>query len=140
MFTPAVNMPVQRNSRFKGRQGSNSTGAIEWPNSPRIRITLRTNDSSNHISYHGRRVRPSGWDAAGRPDKIDQKCSNHKVAPKFSKFKAGGKPLTLLPTGGIVELFAKNGNGRGANLCARGKPSTKVSARWARRDGEIRYS
>ena len=41
MFTAAVNDSVQRNSWLKGCQGDNPMSAIDWPNPPRIRITLR---------------------------------------------------------------------------------------------------
>ena len=56
-----------------------------------LQITLRPNGSTSHIPGTGRRIQPSGWDAAGRPDKIDQKCSQHKVQAKFSKLWGHGR-------------------------------------------------
>ena len=41
MCTASVHNSVQRNSRLKRCQGINSMGAIDWPNFPRIRITLQ---------------------------------------------------------------------------------------------------
>ena len=46
-----------------------------------------------------RRVQPSGWDAAGRPAKIDLKCPQCKVQAKFSKFWVRGLDLSYRSLG-----------------------------------------
>ena len=49
MCTVAVHNSAQRIFKLKGCLGTNSRGAIDWPNFPRTRITLRANRSTNHF-------------------------------------------------------------------------------------------